>query len=284
MRKSVFLLVLCLVLAPLISGTSFGQKDAKQKKSSKTQEDPRKRVLATVGGVPITQQEFEVQFRAGIERMQESNRRFFASPHGRRQFLEMLVDTKVWMLEAARAGYDKDEDVEFATRLYKEQAMVRTFYEKEMVSKAAPSESEALEYYNANVNRFREPDTVWARQIVVKDSADAKRLIDDLNAGGDFEKLARERSIDRLTADKGGFLGRLVQGVALPPSCGGSPEYARMLFTLEPGAPSDPVNTEKGYHVVKLDDKRQGQARPYEHVKKRIVDGFTNERINAVKK
>lgn len=88
-----------------------------------------------------------------------------------------------------------------------------------------------------------------ARHILVEDEATAKKVIEKLNAGGDFAALAKEYSTDTGSAEKGGELGWFTVGKMVP-------EFNDAAYALEINQISEPVKTDYGYHIIQVTDKR----------------------------
>jgi hypothetical protein len=160
---------------------------------------------------------------------------------------------------------------------------MRKYYEKEIVAKAAPTETEVRKFYDENPDKFKGPAKVKASHIVLSDSTEAARVLAKLKGGAAFAKLAKEKSNDKSTADKGGDLGMLIQGTALPPEIGGSPELATAIFSLKSGDLSNVVKTSSGYQIIKVDERTEPELQPFEGVKKRIEDGLLSERVTKVR-
>ena len=259
------------------------QQSAQQdKQQSEQQVDPAKRVLVKVGNLVITQQEFEIQFRTAMERFPADKKNMFINPHGRKQFLDMLVDQKVWVNWALEEGLDKTQETQLLVNMSRDQILVRKTVDG-IVSKAASTETEVRKFYDENTERFKGPAKAKVRHIFLSDSTEAKRVLAQLKAGADFAKLAKEKSKDKTTADKGGDVGLLIQGVALPAPVGGFPELEMAIFSLKSGGLSDVIKTSNGYQIIKVDERTEPELRPFESVKKRIEEGLTGDRVTKMR-
>ncbi len=116
-------------------------------------------------------------------------------------------------------------------------------------------------YYNENKDQFNVGEQVKASHILVKDEAKAKELIKKLNDGGDFAKLAKENSEDTASAEKGGELGYFSKDAMVA-------EFADAAFAMNPGDIStEPVKTQYGYHIIKVEDKKEPHQQSYDEVK-----------------
>jgi peptidyl-prolyl cis-trans isomerase C len=103
---------------------------------------------------------------------------------------------------------------------------------------------------------------VHARHILVDTEEEAKTIAEELKKGGDFAELAK-RSKEQGAAERAGDLGYFTKEQMVP-------AFSEAAFALEPGKISDPVKTEFGWHVIKVDDTRARQAPPFDQVKGQI--------------
>ena len=105
-------------------------------------------------------------------------------------------------------------------------------------------------------------EEVHARHILVETEDEAKAIVEQLKGGADFATLAKEKSKDPGAAD-GGDLGYFTKEQMVP-------EFAEVAFKMYPGQLSNPVKTQFGWHVIKVEDKRAKQAPEFEKVKDQI--------------
>ncbi len=119
------------------------------------------------------------------------------------------------------------------------------------VPAATATESEARAFFEENKARFNRPETARARHILVPDDANGARIIREIRArierGEDFAVLAREYSIDG-SAQAGGDLGSFERGRMVP-------EFEKAVFSLPIGKVSQPVKTQFGWHLIRVDER-----------------------------
>lgn len=128
-------------------------------------------------------------------------------------------------------------------------------------------------YYNENKNSFHVSEQVKASHILVKDEAKAKEIIKQLNNGADFVKLAKENSEDPSNKDNGGELGYFTANVM-------DPAFSKAAFAMKPGETSqEPVKSQFGYHIIKVEDKKEAHQQSYEEVKDQIKDQLINNEV-----
>ncbi|GAA4418997.1 peptidylprolyl isomerase [Acidovorax lacteus] len=120
--------------------------------------------------------------------------------------------------------------------------------------------------------RFAIPDEVRASHILIAkgDGAEqkAKALLQDLKNGKDFEALAKEHSADPGSAAKGGDLGSFSRGRMVKP-------FEDAAFALQPGQLSEVVESQFGYHIIKVTERKPGGVKPYEEVRDTLYEEVT---------
>ena len=133
-------------------------------------------------------------------------------------------------------------------------------------------EGEARAYYEANPTEFAGPEERHAQHILLSPGEDEQATADQaaglsvrLQAGEDFGQLAAEFSADTGTAKTGGDLGWFGSGDSP------APEFEEALFTLQPGDISEPVRTEYGFHIIRLEGIRDGTAKTFAEVKDELL-------------
>ena len=109
--------------------------------------------------------------------------------------------------------------------------------------------AQITDFYNRNKSLFSTPAQVRARHILVKTKPEANSIEAQLRSGANFAVLAQKYSVDPGTKDKGGDLGFFGQTQMVPP-------FANAAFSLKPGQISQPVQTQFGWHIIQVEDKR----------------------------
>ncbi len=145
-----------------------------------------------------------------------------------------------------------------------------------------PSDAELKKEYAANQDKFRTPERVQARHILIKSDssndaamkAKAEGVLKQLQAGGDFAKLAKDNSQDTTSAVQGGELGWIVKGQTVP-------EFEKAAFSLQPGQTSGLVKTTYGYHIVQVEKHEQAHLQPFEEAKPQITADYMQRSQSA---
>ena len=175
--------------------------------------------------------------------------------------LDQMVDREALVLEAQKEGLDKDPQVQ--------RAMARandTVLQNAILSRAiGPSVTDAALHakYDAEYANKTGEEEVHARHILVDSEDQAKKIIAQLNGGGDFAALAKENSKDP-AAQNGGDLGFFKKTDMVP-------EFAAAAFGLKAGQWTQvPVKTQFGWHVIKVDEVRTAPPPPFDQAREEI--------------
>lgn len=213
-------------------------------------------VVATIGDLTIT--EADLAFAA--EDLQQELQQVPAEE--RRAFLvTVLIDMKV-MAKAAREAGMADADL-FKRRLqYLEERTLRRDYFTQKIA-ASVTEEAIKAAYDDYVKDFKPVEEVHARHILVATEDEAKAVKAELEGGKPFEVLAMEKTTDPSGKQNGGDLGFFAKGMMVP-------EFEAVAFTLEPGKVSDPVQSQFGWHVIKLEEKRMSAPPPIEQLQQQL--------------
>jgi len=139
--------------------------------------------------------------------------------------------------------------------------------------KAASTDAAMKKVYEEAVQKSGPEQEVRARHILVPTEEEAKAVLAEVKKGTDFAELAKQKSKDPGAAAEGGDLGYFGKAQMVP-------EFAEVAFKLNKGEVSDPVKTQFGWHVIKVEDKRNKPVPPFENVKDQI-ETFVARRAQA---
>ena len=152
------------------------------------------------------------------------------------------------------------------------------------------TDDEIKKQYDENKQVFQRPEQVRARHILITydrsdpnkieaSKAEAKKKAQDVlyrvRQGADFNEMAKQYSNDTQSAVRGGDLGYFDQNTMVP-------EFAKASFNLKPGQLSELVETQYGFHIIKVLDRRPPMSVPYEIARLRIIDGLTNRNLQTL--
>lgn len=135
------------------------------------------------------------------------------------------------------------------------------------------TEDDMKAYFEENSSYFATEEQVKASHILVDSEEKAKEVKAKIDEGGDFAELAKEYSTDPSNSNNGGSLGFFGRGQMVQ-------EFEDVAFSLEPGSISDPVKTEFGYHIIKVEEKQGAKEANYEESKDEIKDILVDEKLS----
>src|SRR3569832_2743415 len=181
--------------------------------------------------------------------------------------LAFLIDMKI----VAKAAEDKkiEDRPDFKARLgfARNRLLMDNLLAAE--GKAATTDEAMKKVYDEAAKQIEGEQEVHARHILVETEDEAKTIKAELTKGGDFAELAKKKSKDPGAAD-GGDLGFFTKEQMVP-------EFSTVAFSLEPGKISDPVKSQFGWHIIKVEEKRNRKAPDFEQVKAQIEQYVTRK-------
>lgn len=214
------------------------------------------KVVAKVDGIAITEREVALATEDLGERLAQ-----MPDERKRDEVINYLVDLKLGAKAAAAAKVAEGPD--FAARLayFREKVLLDQYLTAEGRKAATPEAAQKL--YDETTKAMTPEEEVNARHILVEEEAQAKAVAERLKKGEDFAKVAAELSKDPGSGKEGGSLGWFTKDRMVP-------EFAEAAFKLEKGQVSDPVKSQFGWHVIKLEDKRTKPLPEFAAVKPQI--------------
>ena len=220
------------------------------------------RVLAKVNGAEIRQSDVtlaEEELGPSLAQMDPATKND--------NVLSFLIDMKI----VAKAAEDKKiaDREEFKTRLAFARNRLLMDNLLSVEGKAATTDDAMKKVYEDATKLITGEQEVRARHILVETEDEAKQVEDELKKGADFAELAKKKSKDPGASD-GGDLGFFTKDQMVP-------EFSSVAFTLEPGKISDPVKSQFGWHVIKVEEKRNRQAPDFASVKAQIETYVTRK-------
>jgi peptidyl-prolyl cis-trans isomerase C len=219
-------------------------------------------VLAKVNGSEIRQSDMalaEEELGPSLDKMDPATKQ--------ENLLAFLIDMKI----VSKAAEDKkvEDNEEFKKRLAfaRNRLLMDSLLATE--GKAATTDDAMKKVYDDAAKQITGEQEVHARHILVETEDEAKAVKAELDKGADFAELAKKKSKDPGASD-GGDLGFFTKDQMVP-------EFSAVAFALEPGKISDPVKSQFGWHIIKVEEKRNRKAPDFEQVKAQIETYVTRK-------
>jgi peptidyl-prolyl cis-trans isomerase C len=182
-------------------------------------------------------------------------------PEQRRDYLiNYLIDVVVLSQSADQQKLGDRPDVKHRLAFDRNRLLMEALLQD--AGKTALSDAAEHQIYDEAIKQVKDEQEVHARHILVPTEDEAKTILAQLKGGADFATLAKEKSKDPGAAE-GGDLGYFTKDQMVP-------EFAEVAFKLDKGQLSDPVKTQFGWHIIKVEDKRTKPAPSFEQVKPQI--------------
>lgn len=223
------------------------------------------KVLAVVNGQEITEQDLQLT----AMRFPRDRQGYLTSEEGKKQLLDQMISFELMYIDAKEKGLENDENYKMQLEMAKKEMLIQTAISK-IMEEVVVTDSEVEDYYKANQNLFMNQETVSAKHILVDTAEKAAEIMEEIANGKSFEAAAAEYS-SCPSGTAGGDLGAFSRGQMVP-------EFEEAAFAMEIGKVSEPVQTQFGYHLIKVEAKNVGSVKPFEEVKDSIKNMLLQER------
>lgn len=218
--------------------------------------NPADKPVARVDGITITEADLAVAAddpALSLPGMSEQQKRDL--------LVGYAVDLKIGAraAEAAKVG----ESPDFARKLayFRDKLLLDEYLEREVKKAVTPEATRKL--YDDTVKTLKPEEEVRARHVLVEGEDEAKKIAARLKGGEDFAKVAAEVSKDPGSKSEGGDLGFFTKERMVAP-------FAEAAFAMKPGQISDPVKTDFGWHVIKVEERRTKPVPSFDEMKEQV--------------
>jgi peptidyl-prolyl cis-trans isomerase C len=211
------------------------------------------KIIAVVNGKEITQNDLD----NALLRFPKERQAYLASEEGRKQLLDQLISFELIHSYAIDNEIEKDQTYLLRLEGAKKEILTQTAI-NHILEDVKVTDDEVKDYYEANKNYFMNQEVVSARHILVDSLELANEIKSKIDNGLNFEMAAMQYS-SCPSKEKGGNLGQFTRGRMVP-------EFENAAFELAVGQISEPVKTQFGYHIIKVEEKTEETAKPLEEV------------------
>lgn len=228
------------------------------------------KVLAVVAGEEITQDIFDA-FLQGVPQQQQM---YLSNPQFREQCFEQLV---ALFLFAKKGEEDKIDETEEFQKIFAnaKRDLMAQMAIRDLFQKVSVSEEEMKAYYDENQEQFKKGETVSAKHILVESEEKCNEILEAITSGAKtFEDAAKESSTCP-SGQRGGDLGAFGKGQMVP-------EFEQAAFAAEIGQVVGPVQTQFGFHLIKVDAKNEAEVAAFAEVKENIKNSLTQQKQNEI--
>jgi peptidyl-prolyl cis-trans isomerase C len=238
-------------------------------------------VVAKIGDKKITTKDFKRitdYFDLERQKMLETN------PQLKETVLKQFIQSIVISDLAKQKGFDKNPEIREQLQFFSDNFLANEYLKREIAEKITVSDDELKSYYDTHTDEFKAPEMIKARHILVKveDTASedekkkgkekAEMYLKKIKEGEDFAKLASEVSDDPGSKAKGGDLGFFPKGRMVKP-------FEDAAFSLKPGEVSGLVETQFGFHIIKVEEKKDSTVETFDAVKDRLRQKLLQDRM-----
>jgi peptidyl-prolyl cis-trans isomerase C len=253
-----FLVIAGLWIIDVLRATPSLDTDASVLRPPVDEDDP---ILARIEGRYVHLSEIEAAARAGG--FLHPGEALTPRSAFERNLVASYVEQRLLARAALSDGLQRNPGVTRKVNAARDRVLASAYMDAQLQEKVTPDAVERLYSRQSDVTRLG--DEVRARHIVVETGEEAAEIITLLEGGADFSALARERSIDRATAPLGGEVGWFTRAMM-------TPVFARAAFNTQPGEVAPAFQTEFGWHILEVLDRRSTDSVPFAQVKPAIED------------
>lgn len=228
----------------------------------------QEKIMATVDGKKITEADIklaEYEIGGDLGNLPPATRR--------RVLVEYMIENQLFADAAERDKLATGPAYEERLSYWRRRALRDTFFDKSV--KGDVSDGVAKAFYDDQIKGMKPEEEVQARHILVDTEEKAKEIADKIAKGGDFAALAKEHSKDPGSKDDGGMLGYFGRGQMVP-------QFEEAAYRLKKGEVSPAVKSQFGFHLIKLEDRREKKLPTFDEVKDKILNSMIQKKAQEV--
>lgn len=218
-----------------------------------------------------------------LRRMPEPQRQRYETPEGRALLTDKLMHEEIAYLEAEKLNLASREAVAKQLEDARRAILVAAYFGEYVDSKARPTDEEMHEYYDAHQDAYTQLETLRAQHVFSTNKEKLEEIKERVEEGGEkLTTMAHLYSEDTITKGDGGDLGYFNPGGYIR-GVGYSKEFTDAVLQMEPGKVYGPIKWEKGYSIVRINEKQPAVLRPYDEVREEIAERLARDKIEVVR-
>lgn len=234
--------------------------------------DEEAKVIARIGDRTYTSEDFQRWMELNPEDRQEE---VAADDQKKASILKQIITNMVVADVARQQEFDRRPDIKEKLKHVVNGFLTLEYIERVVAAGVSLTEEDIKSYYEENIDKFSMQEQVRARYILIKVDAEmdatekqearkkAEDILNQVRNGSDFATLAKEYSQDQASRSRGGYLGWFGRGSMLP-------EFEAAAFGQQPGETGEIVETSRGYYLIKVEERKEGEVKPLEEVRQMI--------------
>ena len=266
MRRATAMTLILAAAALLTAGCSRKEKDLEITSG----------IAARVGDATITDREVELR----LDRLNTQQKSEYAGKLGRARFLDMMIDEELIYEQAKKEQLHRDPEIRLQIALSEKAILLAEYYQRVIRPRIEVTDEEIEAYYRDNVEEFTTRTLMRAQHLFTKDRAKADEWVRRLRNGEDFAKIASQESEDETTSLVNGNLGYFNPGGYVK-SIGYADRWSAAVEQLEAGDVSGVIPFEKGFSIVKVNEKTPARVQDLSEVRKQIIETLQDRKGRA---
>jgi len=257
------------------------------------------KIVAEIGAEKITEADLDGIIESTIdnqlepmaafmtgEQLNQQKKKMLEQYKGReakQQFLQGWLAQEILYRQALEEGLGEKEEIKKIIEEMNRGVLSQQLMNRELADKIHITETDLQTYYEANKGEYVEPAKAKISHILVDDEGQAVDLIKRIRNGEDFGEIAKKFTKDESTKEAGGKIDTDVTQGTYVPVIGESKELNDKIFSAEaPVLLDSPIKTEKGWEIVKIEEKTAERQKSYDEVRQQVMYSLTNQKRQDV--
>ncbi|HEU5311080.1 MAG TPA: peptidyl-prolyl cis-trans isomerase [Candidatus Eisenbacteria bacterium] len=237
-------------------------------------------VVATVAGRRITRHEVDSLILTAPLGMQAQLRQ----PDGYKEAINRLITEEIFFRAARQEGVEKDSTYLAELEKNRRLLMMRRYYDIMLAKAPSIPEDTLRAYYDRHPDEFTIMPRARVRHIQLASKSKAQQVRRELVKGAPWDATVSKYSTHQTTKPNGGMIGWVTRESEIVPGIGKAPAITEAAFTLAVDKVSQPLQVDKNWHLLKVEERQDRTVQPYEAVNERLRARLQNERRDTYSK